>query len=148
MQKENALLSGQGIWKWEERFGGTVRLAADQGQGVPQGDTQMAARFRKAAEQGYVMAQHMLGYTYRYGLGVTEDYAEACFWFDLAAAGELDASTAKINAENRDEVASHLTPDELARVQELVRKWSRRIRRSHNDTIRLFCPRCRIAKLD
>jgi hypothetical protein len=94
-----------------------------RGRGVPEDDAQAAFWNRKAAEQGYVMAQHMLGYTYRYGLGVTEDYAEACFWFDLAAAGELDASTAKINAENRDEVALHLTPDELARIQERVRKW-------------------------
>jgi hypothetical protein len=94
-----------------------------RGRGVPEDDAQAAFWNRKAAEQGYVMAQHMLGYTYRYGLGVTEDYAEACFWFYLAAAGELDVSTAKINAKNRDEVASHLTPDELARVQERVRKW-------------------------
>jgi hypothetical protein len=94
-----------------------------RGRGVPEDDAQAAFWNRKAAEQGYIMAQHMLGYAYSYGLGVPEDYAEACFWFDLAAAGELDASTAKINAENRDEVASHLTPDELARVKERVRKW-------------------------
>jgi TPR repeat protein len=94
-----------------------------RGRGVPQDNAQAAFWNRKAAEQGYVMAQHMLGYTYRYGLGVTEDYAEACFWFDLASAGELDATTAKINAENREEVASHLTPAELSRIQERVREW-------------------------
>lgn len=52
-----------------------------------------------------------------------QDYAQAYFWLDLAAAGELDASIAKIDAEYGDRVASHLTPADLSREQERARKW-------------------------
>ena len=68
------------------------------------------------------------------GHGVPQDYAEAYFWFDLAAAGEQDLSVSKSIANNRDEVASHLTPADLSPRSGTKRgSGSRRIRRSHND---------------
>jgi TPR repeat protein len=51
------------------------------------------------------------------------DYAEAYFWYDLAAAGEQDASDSKQVAKYRDEAASHLTAADLSHAQERVRKW-------------------------
>jgi hypothetical protein len=54
---------------------------------------------------------------------VPEDFAEAYFWFDLAAAGKLDASDMEFAAKHRDEHASHLTPADLSREQERARKW-------------------------
>jgi TPR repeat protein len=54
---------------------------------------------------------------------VPRDYAEAYFWYDLAAAGELDATDSQRAAKYRGEAASHLTPADLSRAQERVRKW-------------------------
>jgi len=94
-----------------------------KGEGVPQDYAQAALWYRKAAEQGYAEAQSAMGEAYYKGQGVPQDFAEAYFWLDLAAAGERDASIAKIDAEYRDRVASRLTPADLARVQERARKW-------------------------
>ena len=62
------------------------------------------------------------------------DYAEAYFWYDLAAAGEnasdeedasddQDASDSKHVAKDRDAAASHLTPADLFREQGRAGKW-------------------------
>ncbi len=84
---------------------------------------QAAFWYRKAADQGDADAQWSLGGLYLDGQGVPQDYAESYFWYDLAAAGEQDASDSKLAAKDRDEAASHLTPADLAREQERVRKW-------------------------
>ncbi len=93
------------------------------GQGVPLDDAQAATWFRKAAEQGVAVAQWLLGGLYNGGRGVPQDYAEAYFWLDVAAAGKLTARLAEQTVKERHKAASHLTPAELARVQERVRKW-------------------------
>jgi len=93
------------------------------GQGVPRDYTQAAFWRRKAAEQGNAQAQLDLGTLYGNGQGVPKDYAEAYFWLDLAAAGELYPPLTELAAKRRDEAASHLTPADLARVQERARKW-------------------------
>jgi len=54
---------------------------------------------------------------------VPRDYAEAYFWYDLAAGGEQDASDSKQVAKDRDEAASHLTPADLFREQGRAGKW-------------------------
>lgn len=91
------------------------------GQGVRQDFTQAAFWYRKAAEQGDIAAQCLLGRQYMAGVGVPQDYAEAYFWFDLAGAYYL--SKPEPITKRRDEAAPHLTPADLARVQERVRKW-------------------------
>ena len=73
----------------------------------------------KAAEQGDEHAQFHLGRLYDKGRSVPQDYAEAYFWLDLAAAG----TAGEIAAEERDKVASHLTPADLSREQDRARKW-------------------------
>lgn len=86
---------------------------------------------------------------YRNGQGVPQDYAEAYFWLDIAASqpewvksaiiGTSEADSKKLQHFNawytanaaffnwadkwRDDVASRLTPAELAQVRERVRKW-------------------------
>jgi TPR repeat protein len=40
------------------------------------------------AEQGDAEAQYMVGFSYNKGRGVTQIFAEAYFWLDVAAAGE------------------------------------------------------------
>jgi hypothetical protein len=101
----------------------SLGMMYEDGQGVPQDDTQAAAWLRKAAEQGDADAQWSLGGLYLDGQGVPRSYAEAYFWYDLATAGKQDASDSKQVAKYRDEAASHLTPDELARVHERLRMW-------------------------
>jgi TPR repeat protein len=98
-------------------------LSCGKGRGVPRDYTQAAFWWRKSAEQGFAPAQLNLGVLYHNGQGVPRDYAEAYFWSDIAAAGKLDASLAEGPAEHRDGAASHLTPAELSRAQERVRKW-------------------------
>jgi len=77
----------------------------------------------KAAEQGDAGAQGGLGLIYYEGKGVPQDFAEAYFWFDLAAAGKPDLCTKGADAVIRDHIASQLTPADLSREQERARKW-------------------------
>jgi TPR repeat protein len=93
------------------------------GLGKPHDYKQAVEWWRKAAEQGNALAQSSLGGLYQDGVGVTKDYAEAYFWLDIAAAGKLSDSLAEQTAKHRDEVASHLMPAELSRLQERVREW-------------------------
>jgi uncharacterized protein len=73
---------------------------------------------RKAAEQGYSRAQNNLGVMYDQGEGVQQDYVTAHMWFNLAAArGYNDA------VRNRDAVARHMTPAQVAEAQKLAREW-------------------------
>lgn len=44
------------------------------------------AAFGKAAAAGYAPAQNYLGYMYRHGFGVTQDFARAIAWYQKAAA--------------------------------------------------------------
>jgi hypothetical protein len=90
---------------------------------VPQDFAQAAAWFRKAAEQGDADAQYSLGGLYYIGQGVPQDWAEAYYWNDLAAAGKPVASNATDAAKYRDKAASHLTPADLSREQERAREW-------------------------
>jgi TPR repeat protein len=89
-----------------------------QGKGTSQDDVQAGEWYRKAAEQGDARAQASLGAMYAGGFGGPPDYAEAYFWFDLAAAGNSEDA-----AKARNEAAPHLTPADLARVEERARKW-------------------------
>jgi hypothetical protein len=93
------------------------------GKGVPRDYPKAAFWFHKAAEKGNGAAQDVLGVLYHEGLGVPQDYVEACFWSDVAAANKPNASTVKDSAESRDEITLHLTPAELAQVQQRTRAW-------------------------
>ena len=51
------------------------------------GDYAIALRlWRPLAEHGNATAQFKLGFMYRYGIGVAQDYEQAVFWFRKAAA--------------------------------------------------------------
>jgi hypothetical protein len=92
------------------------------GVGVPLEKAQSAAWFQKAADQGYVYAQYMLGLDYLTGEGVQLDYAEAYFWLDVACYSNAPEIIAGERATMRDTAATYLTPADLSRVQERVRK--------------------------
>ena len=70
------------------RFRRTNLTIADDGRHirvVQQGEVEAVRWYRLAAEQGLVGAQRRLGFIYRDGQGVPQDYAEAARWFTLAA---------------------------------------------------------------
>ena len=59
------------------------------------------------------------------GLGVPQDYVQAYKWYDLAAERFAASETEKRDdaAKRRDEVASNMTPAQIAEAQRLVRAW-------------------------
>jgi len=69
------------------------------------------------AEQGDAAAQNNLGLMYLQGLGVTQDYARAYMWWEIAASkGNEVAAKRIINVENI------MTPAEISKAQDLARE--------------------------
>jgi TPR repeat protein len=73
---------------------------------------------RPLADQGDKRAQYTLGFLYRMGQGVPQDYVQAHMWSDLAAAQSYQNA-----ASNRDAVARLMTPAQIAEAQKLAREW-------------------------
>jgi hypothetical protein len=96
-------------------------LYRDGGPGFDRDITQAAAWYLKAADQGDVSAQATMGTLYSFGQGVAQNYAEAYYWLDLAAAvkGPKQAQYAAY----RQMMGAHITVDELAEVQSRAAKW-------------------------
>ena len=96
-------------------------LCRDGGKRFPRDMEQAVAWYRKAAGQGDVGAQGILGVLYSYGQGVPQNYVEAYYWLDLAAAvkGPKQAQYAA----NRQMIGTRITAEELEDVQERVAKW-------------------------
>jgi TPR repeat protein len=109
----------QGSLDGEKALGALYRDGA--GKKFPRDTAQAVGWYRKAAERGDVEAQGMLGVFYSFGQGVAQDYVEAYFWLDLAAAvaGPKQAQYAS----NRQLVGQHITADELEAIQDRVAKW-------------------------
>ena len=105
----------------------TLGVMYDEGHGVPQDDAGALIWYRLAAEQGYAQAQFNLGVMYAKGEADDghQDNVSAHMWFNLAAsrfsASEPMARSAAIKS--RDAVASRMTPEEIARAQQLARDW-------------------------
>ena len=74
--------------------------------------------FRLAAPQGAAGALAMLGVMYAIGKGVPQDFVRAHAVYSLAAANGHVTSNAAL-----DSIARRLSPDALARAQELAREW-------------------------
>ncbi len=92
------------------------------GRGVPQDYVLAAKWFREAAEHGNAESQVLLGGMYMNGQGVPQDYVMAHMWFNLASAGLTgEARDAAANA--RDQIASLITPSQVAEAQRLAREW-------------------------
>lgn len=81
------------------------------------GDIAMALNFwNKWALLGYADAENSLGMMYAAGNGLPQNYELAHMWLNLAAAqGNAGA------ARNRDQVAIHMTPDQIFVAQERAR---------------------------
>jgi TPR repeat protein len=95
------------------------------GRGVPQDDQKAGQWYTKAAEQGDALAQLNLGTLYQNGRGVPQDYVKAHMWFNLSAAIGGDDLFDKAS-EGREEVASKMTPQQIAEAQRLAREWTKK----------------------
>ena len=92
------------------------------GWGVPQDYVEALKWLRRAAAQGNRYAQSHLGFMHRDGEGVQKDYVQAHMWFNLSAAA-AKFNEGNIAAEERDKLASKMTPAQIAEAQKLAREW-------------------------
>jgi TPR repeat protein len=93
--------------------------------------------WRRAADRGSTSVQMKLAYAYGQGRGGTPaDYTQAYKWYDIAAAiigakiDELPVAAShngeKDNSDQlwyRDQVAKHMTSEQIAEAQRLAREW-------------------------
>ena len=93
-------------------------LSCYHGQGVARDYAEAAKWYRKAADQDYAEAQHMLGLMYASGRGVAKDNVESYKWLSLAA------SRFPLSVVNRDDIASKMTPAQIAQAQNLAQEWA------------------------
>ena len=80
--------------------------------------------YRRAADQGHAAAQLLLGLAYADGVGVRKNVVEALMWLNLAASNPASQKETHDEAvSNRDDVASEMTPAQIAEAQKLAREW-------------------------
>jgi TPR repeat protein len=92
-----------------------LALMYGNGEGVPQNYVEAVKWYRLAAEQGHADGQFNLSVRYYKGEGVPQNGIMAYVWESLAAAqGNEGART------NRDISAKQLTPEQLARGQDIA----------------------------
>lgn len=91
-------------------------------------DRRWSVRLQQQAWQGDALAQYNLGVAY-VNTGQSVDSTRAYLWFSLVAAqgSESNSSLVKSLAAGaltiRKVAASRMTPQEIARAEELVRNW-------------------------
>src|SRR5208282_634259 len=108
------LAAGQGHADAQVNLGFMYR----KGRGVTQDYSEALKWYRVAARQGNWSAQSNLGSMYDKGQGVAQDYVRAHMWYSLAAS-RLGAEDRGGATRHRDAVATHLTPSQVARAQEM-----------------------------
>ena len=74
--------------------------------------------FRLAAAQGIALAQFKLGFMYKAGEGVPQDYVQAHKWFNLAASRGNPSALAR-----RIEISQEMSSEQIAEAQKLAREW-------------------------
>jgi len=94
------------------------------GQVVTKDLDQAYAWYIKAAEQGHPKAEVNVAIFYYYGVAVPQDRVASYVWFRLAV--DAGVEQAKKNLEMN---ASDLSPEDLARAQELAREKQAEIRK-------------------
>ncbi len=91
---------------------------------LQRGDYATAIReLRLLAEQGDTSGQSQLGFMYRNGHGVPQDYVLAHMWFNLAASRLPPGVEHDIAVKNRDIIVKMMTPAQISEAQKLAREW-------------------------
>lgn len=98
-------------------------LCYDFRKGVPQDFATARQWYEKAATQGHAGAQNNLGGLYEFGHGVTRDDVLAYMWYTIAAAHLADDEWRDLAAENREEIAGHMTSAQIAEAKKRAREW-------------------------
>lgn len=94
-----------------------------QGQGVNQSYAEAMKWYRMAADRGSASAQNNLGLMFEKGQGVVQDYVQAHMWYNLAAASLPEGEFREKAALSRDELAYRMTPEQIAKAQDLARNF-------------------------
>ncbi len=82
-----------------------------------------ASWYRRSAEQGNALAQIRLARLYAEGLGLARDPVQAFKWFAIAIVRGSD-SYARANAtKGRDDIATKMSPAQVAEAERLARDW-------------------------
>jgi hypothetical protein len=108
-----------------------IGLMYSSGEGVPRDARTAVEWYRQAAEKGNADAQYNLGQEYSLYEPVNgvdpfpEDYAEAYFWFSLAASNYAARGKGNIDGsrEMRDVTARKLSEDQRIAVDARVKAW-------------------------
>ena len=88
------------------------------GMGVSRDNIEAAKWYRRAADTGDGIAQYHIGTMHLDGRVLPRDPVRGYMWLDLAATrGNRDA------AMDRDKLARSMSADQIAKAQELARKW-------------------------
>ena len=91
-------------------------------KGVPQEFAMAREWYEKAAAQGHAGAQNNLGGPYEFGHGVKRNDVLA-YMYSIAAAHPADDEWRDLAAENRDEIADHMTPAQVADAKKRAGEW-------------------------
>ena len=92
------------------------------------GETKEIAELRKKANAGDAFAQSHLGWAYSEGEGVRKDDVAAYAWFNLAALNGTSFSALQA----RDDLAKEMTPEQIAKAQELSKELLKKIEAKKN----------------
>jgi len=129
---------GAGVEKNVTAAAGWYKKAADQGMataqfnlgtfyqtgtGVPQDTAKAATLYLTASNQGFADAQVALGRMFADGIGVRQDLVRAHKWLNLAASTLEPGKARDQIIGQREVVAKHLTPAQLAEAQRQAREW-------------------------
>jgi TPR repeat protein len=96
----------------------SLGLMNANGWGVAMNDDEAAKWYLLAAEAGFVPAQTSLAKVYQNGRGAEQNFVDAYTWFHIAMElGDLGARF------DRDEVATDLSPEQLATAQQKADAW-------------------------
>lgn len=91
---------------------------------VPQSYAKAAKWYLLAAEQGDSGAENNLGLLYERGQGMSKDTVNAYEWFDLSAINARSAPIIQnLAKQHMQEVASHMTADQIAQAQAKALAW-------------------------
>jgi TPR repeat protein len=114
-------LADQGDAHAQYRLGLMYQL----GEGVPEDRGEAIRWYRKAADQGDTTAQYDLGFMYSKGEGVQQNYVMALMWSDIAASRipVSDTEEHKAAVALRDNIASKMTPEQIAEAQRMAKEW-------------------------
>ena len=95
----------------------------DLGEGVPENNAEAAKWYRLSAGQGYIIAQVALAVLYLINEeGDPQNNIRAYMWFSVAAGRDSATLVNLVTAagDSRDMLAEILTPDQLARGQDMA----------------------------